>query len=81
MAENKLLLSVREAAALLSIGRNLCYDLIAQGQLPHVRLGRRVLVSRQGLEAWIAQQGGFAVGDSSVVDLQPTNETGAKEEP
>ena len=55
---NPLLISVREAARLLGISRNLAYELIAEGRLPHIRLGRRVLVSRYGLEQWIAQQAG-----------------------
>ncbi|MGH9421884.1 MAG: helix-turn-helix domain-containing protein, partial [Thermoanaerobaculia bacterium] len=53
------LLTVEEAAAVLRIGRNMCYELIRQGQIPHVRLGRLIRVPRFGLEAWIAQQSGL----------------------
>ena len=75
MTENAsapLLISVLEAARLLSIGRNTAYDLIAAGTLPSIKLGRRRLVSVVALEAWIAQQCG-AVGDSAagVVSLTP----------
>ena len=45
-----LLLTVAEAAKLLGIGRNLAYELVTQGRLPHVRLGRRVLIRRCGLD-------------------------------
>ena len=51
-----LLLNVRQAARLLGIGKNLCYEMINEGRLPHVRLGRRVLVPREGLRAWIAHE-------------------------
>ena len=59
MSENSatpLLLSVLQAAKLLGISRNLCYEQIGEGTIPHVRLGRRVLVSRVALEQWIARQ-------------------------
>ena len=56
MTENggpPLLLSVLEAARLLNIGRGLCYQLVQENRLPHIRLGRRVLISRQALEQWV----------------------------
>lgn len=67
MTENArapLLISVPEAARLLSIGRNTAYDLIAAGTLPSIKLGRRRLVSVVALEAWIARQCG-RIGESS----------------
>ena len=48
--DGPLLVSVPEAAKLLCISRNLAYELAAQGRLPHVRLGRRVLIRRFGLD-------------------------------
>ena len=58
MSDNgaSLTVSVDEAAKLLGISRNLAYDLIREGRLPHVRLGRRILVPRFGLEQWLAQE-------------------------
>ena len=53
------LLTVREAAERLRIGRNLCYELIRQGLIPHVRLGNRIRVPRYGLEVWLARQAGI----------------------
>lgn len=58
-ADRSLLLTVSEAARLLRISRNLAYELIAQGALPHVRLGRVIRVPRHGLEQWIARQAGL----------------------
>jgi DNA binding domain, excisionase family len=40
------LLTVEETAALLRIGRNTCYELLRQGQIPHIRLGRLIRVPR-----------------------------------
>lgn len=56
-----LLLSVAQAAALLHIGKDKAYELIASGKLPSVRLGERsVRVPRALLEKWVeaAAQGG-----------------------
>src|SRR4030065_965823 len=57
--DESVLLTVPEAARLLRISRNLAYELIRQGRLPHVRLGRRILIPRFGLEQWINQQAGL----------------------
>jgi excisionase family DNA binding protein len=46
----RLALSVEEAGALLGISRDLAYDLVARGELPSVRLGRRLVVPRRALE-------------------------------
>ena len=44
---------VAEAAESLAIGRSTAYDLVARGQLPTVRLGRRVIVTRPTLSAFL----------------------------
>ena len=46
----QMLLKVSEAATLLSISRTAMYQLIATGQLPVIRLGRSIRVSRAALE-------------------------------
>jgi excisionase family DNA binding protein len=51
-----LLLRVSEAAELLGISRSTFYQLIARGEVPVVRIGRTVRVSRRELEQ-IAHQG------------------------
>ena len=45
-----LTLTVSETAALLGISRAHAYELVARGELPAIRLGRRVLVPRQSLD-------------------------------
>lgn len=46
----KLALSVTEAAKLLGISRNTAYAAIKDGDLPVIRLGRRVLIPVAALE-------------------------------
>lgn len=48
-------LSITQAAQRLGIGKQLAYNLASEGKLPGaLRLGRRIVVSRQVLEAFIA---------------------------
>ena len=54
--DNKLLLSVCEVAQLLGIGRNLAYELVREKRLPHIRLGRRILIPRQTLSRWLSNE-------------------------
>jgi excisionase family DNA binding protein len=39
----------QEAAKFLGLGKNTTYELIQQGRLPAVRVGRRLLVPKRGL--------------------------------
>ncbi|MDP9386744.1 MAG: helix-turn-helix domain-containing protein [Actinomycetota bacterium] len=47
-------LSVEEAASVLGISRALAYELVRRGELPRLRLGRRVVVPRRALEDLVA---------------------------
>jgi excisionase family DNA binding protein len=55
-------LTVTEAAKVLRLSRSYTYELVAQGGLPSMRLGRRVLVPRAALELFIETR---AVADES----------------
>lgn len=44
-------LTVEQAAKILGVGRSLAYSAAASGELPTIRLGRRLLVPRVRLEA------------------------------
>jgi excisionase family DNA binding protein len=48
------LLSIPEAAAMLSLGRSAVYDEIAAGRLHSVKVGRRRLVPSRAIAAYIA---------------------------
>lgn len=53
METQRLVLTVSEAAKHLGISRALAYELVARGELPHLRLGRRIVVPRRALEAML----------------------------
>jgi len=58
MTGRRLALSVEEAAGLLGISRSLAYELAARGELPVLRLGRRIVIPRAGLERLLDGAGG-----------------------
>lgn len=49
--DGSLALSVEDAAHLVHISRGLAYELVARGELPAIRLGRRIVIPRVALEA------------------------------
>lgn len=53
MSEGRLVVSVTEAADLLGISRGLAYELARAGELPSLRLGRRLVVPRAALLTWL----------------------------
>jgi excisionase family DNA binding protein len=55
----RLTLTVGEAARLLGISRGLAYEMARCGKLPVIRLGRRLLVSKAGLERMLNQEQHF----------------------
>ena len=65
------LLTVDEAAQVLRIGRNTCYELIRQGQIPSIRLGRLIRVPRFSLESWLAREVGLPEHAPPVVSSIP----------
>ena len=56
----KLLVSVEEAAQMLSIGRSLVYKLVLSQQVQSVKIGRTRRIPVFALEAFIARQSGQA---------------------
>lgn len=48
--QERLTLTVDEAARLLGISRAFAYELVARNELPSLRLGRRVVIPRKALE-------------------------------
>jgi excisionase family DNA binding protein len=50
-------LTAREAAKLLRIGRNAIYDGCARNEIPHLRIGKLIRFSRPVLVAWFASCG------------------------
>jgi len=50
MQDERLVLSVDEAAVALGISRGSAYTAAQRGELPTIRVGRRILVPRDALE-------------------------------
>ena len=48
--DRRLCVTVPEAAAMLGISRNFAYQLVREGKLPSIRLGKRILIPRVALE-------------------------------
>ena len=53
MTNEKLTLSVEEAGKLLGVSRQVAYQLIHREDFPTLHIGRRILVPRKQLEAWM----------------------------
>jgi excisionase family DNA binding protein len=69
-----LLLTVEQAAKLLAVGKGTAYEMVRQGQIPHVRLGpagRIIRVPRWGLEQWVAREAGLPQPPPQVVSFGP----------
>lgn len=55
VTDEQLTLSIIEAAKILKISRSMAYGLANQGKLPVIRLGRKLLVSRRGLNELLSK--------------------------
>lgn len=56
MDENLEYLKVSEVAEILRIARSRAYELVAEGEIPSIRIGRSVRVSRGELDRWLEEQ-------------------------
>lgn len=56
MDREKEYLKVPQVAEFLQIGRSRAYELVGSGEIPSVRIGRSVRVSRKELERWLEEQ-------------------------
>lgn len=61
----RLLLRIPEAAALLGVGRSTVYQLVQQGTIPIVRIGRSVRVPAAALDEWVEAQSDQSVAARS----------------
>lgn len=65
----KLTYSVKEAAAVVGIGYIGMYDLCHRDDFPAIRIGKRIVIPKDGLQRWLVRQSGEALvdGQSSIV--------------
>lgn len=64
-AGQPLLLTVREAAKLMNIGRDMTYALVAEGRIPSIRLGRHIRIPRAALIDHLRKEAERACGEAS----------------
>lgn len=55
MKEERLTLTIEETARLLGIGRQLAYNRVKTGEIPVLKIGRRLLVPRIALEKMLQE--------------------------
>jgi excisionase family DNA binding protein len=51
-------LCVDEVAVWFCVDRKTVYNAVARCEIPHQRLGKRILFSRAALVSWLAREGG-----------------------
>jgi len=54
MKEDTLTLTVTECAKRLGIGRNSAYEAISRGEIPVIRVGKRLLIPKAALEKMLS---------------------------
>ncbi len=54
--EERLTLTVEEAATLLGISRAFAYEAVGRGEVPSIRIGRRILVPKAALQRLLAAE-------------------------
>jgi len=60
----RIVLTVPEVAAELQIPASTVYDLIRRGEIPSVRVGRRIRVPKRRLEDWVNGRHGATAYDA-----------------
>jgi len=55
--EERIVYTVSEAARLLGISRPSAFQGIERGEIPHIRVGRRILIPKAALEKLLANAG------------------------
>jgi excisionase family DNA binding protein len=58
--EQKLTYTVEQAAEALGISRPTAYEAIGTGEIPHIRIGRRILIPKSALDKMLAEAGNKA---------------------
>jgi excisionase family DNA binding protein len=53
-AQERKTYTIAESALLLGVGKNQCYDAARAGQIPTVRIGKRILVPKAALDRMLA---------------------------
>ena len=66
MNSQSVLMTIADVQQATQLGRTKVYELIRQGQLPVVRIGRSVRIRRDALERWLAELEKIAAADTGL---------------
>ena len=61
MFENRITISTKEAAQMLGVSLPTMYELVHIEGFPSIRVGKKILVSVEGLRHWVNERSGMAV--------------------
>ena len=51
----KMTLTVREAAEMIGISKPKMYELIREGEIPSIHVGKKIVIARQALLDWLSE--------------------------
>ena len=51
----KMTLTVREAAEMIGISKPKMYELIREGEIPSIHIGKKIVIARQALLDWLTE--------------------------
>ena len=52
----KVTMTVLEMAQCLGIGRNMAYELVKNGRVPFLKIGRQIRIPKRAFDAWLANE-------------------------
>lgn len=55
-SQEVLLLTIKQAAAILQIGRNRLYEMVETKEILSFRIGNKIMIPRLALEQWIEER-------------------------
>ena len=55
MSTEKVVLTVAETARILRLSRNATYQGVFTGEIPHIKVGKRILIPRAALEKMLSE--------------------------
>lgn len=50
------LLTLKQAQTWTNLGHTKMYEMLRRGEIPSIKVGRKRLIPREGLEAWLAER-------------------------
>ncbi len=59
-------LDIHDVAALLPLSRSSIYRGAKNGEIPHVRMGRRLMFRKDEIDRWFRDRSAESVGDSEI---------------